>query len=230
MADLPRSIKNQYCISMLPWVQCCSWGSRWLTGQTCHISGCLWPGWGPGGGAPHSRWWCEEGQQRTIQTHQAPDTGINRKMNLAQPIDQLLKQKQEVVWNLCYYLDGDEDESNDELGGWADEFWWSHRPLALFKDAVDAVGFGQHGRVSDGHAKAQQEAPECTNYHTWLRNHQEGDQVDQEDTCTGRQTIQFRFILMNLTAGQIIRNGINGNIDIRANLTLQEKKQKNKTV
>lgn len=88
------------------------------------------------------------------------------------------------MWRLWTHLDTDEDEGDDQLGCGADEFGRGHRPLALFKDAVDAVGFGQHGRVGDGHAEAQQEAPECTNYHTWLRNHQEGDQVDQEDTCS----------------------------------------------
>lgn len=97
--------------------------------------------------------------------------------------DKLLTQRQEVAQRLCSHLDGDEDEGDDELGGGADEFGRGHRPLALLEDAVDAVGFGQHGGVGDGHAEAQQEAPECTSHRTWLRDHQEGDQVDQEDTC-----------------------------------------------
>lgn len=81
------------------------------------------------------------------------------------------------------HLDGDEHKGDDELGGGADELGRGHRPLPLLKDAVDAVGFGQHGGVSDGHAEAQQEAPECTHHHAWLGDHQECDQVDQEDTC-----------------------------------------------
>lgn len=84
------------------------------------------------------------------------------------------------------HLDGDEDEGDDELGGGADEFGGGHRPLALLEDAVDTVGFGQHGRVGDGHAEAQQEAPERTDDHAWLGNHQEGDQVYQEDTWRGK--------------------------------------------
>lgn len=94
-----------------------------------------------------------------------------------------LKQRQEVEWRPFSHLDRDEDKGDDELGRRADEFGWGHRPLPLLKDAVDAVGFGQHGRVGDGHAKTQQEATECTNHHSWLRNHEEGDQVDQKDSC-----------------------------------------------
>lgn len=80
------------------------------------------------------------------------------------------------------YLDRNEDKCDDKLRGGAYEFGRSHRLLALFKDPVNAVGLSQHGGVSDGHAKAQQEAPECAHHRTWLCDHQEGYQVDQKDT------------------------------------------------
>lgn len=106
------------------------------------------------------------------------------------------------------HLDRDEGEGDEKLGGWANEFGWSHWLLALFEDAVDAIGFGQHGRVGDSHAKAQKQATECTNHHTWLRNHQKGDQVDQEDTCrkTEARVITSDWILVKvlLKSGYIL--------------------------
>ena len=150
------TLQDRYWINMLPWVRCCSWGSRWLTGQTCHTSGCLGQGWGSEGGAPHNQWWCEEGRRQTTQTHRGPNTHTHThthtQTDKLESCDKLLKHKQEVIWNS--HLDRNEDEGDNELGGGADEFWRSHRPLALFKDAVDAVGFGQHGGVGDGHTKA----------------------------------------------------------------------------
>lgn len=83
---------------------------------------------------------------------------------------------------MCAHLDRDEDEGDNKLGGGTDEFGRGHGPLALFKDAVDAVCFGQHGGVGNGHAEAQQKAPKRTGHNAWLCDHQEGDQVDQEDT------------------------------------------------
>lgn len=81
------------------------------------------------------------------------------------------------------HLDGDEHKGDDELGGRADELGRGHRPLPLLKDAVDAVGFGQHGGIGDGHAEAQHKAAERTHHHAWLGDHQERYKVDQEDTC-----------------------------------------------
>lgn len=54
---------------------------------------------------------------------------------------------------VCTHLDRNENEGDEKLGGGTNEFGRGHRPLALFKNAVDAVGFGEHGRVSDGHAE-----------------------------------------------------------------------------
>lgn len=55
------------------------------------------------------------------------------------------------------HLEGDEDEGDDELRCRADELRRRHRLLALFENAVDAVGFGQHGRVGDAHPEAEQQ-------------------------------------------------------------------------
>lgn len=79
------------------------------------------------------------------------------------------------------YLHRDQNEGDDELRGRTDELWRRHRFLALFKDAVDPVGFGQHGGIADAHSEPQKQPAEGANRHAGLGDHEEGDQVNEED-------------------------------------------------
>lgn len=53
----------------------------------------------------------------------------------------------------AHELQRDEAEGDDQLGSRADEPRGTHRLLALLKDAVDAVGFGEQRGVADAHAE-----------------------------------------------------------------------------
>lgn len=79
------------------------------------------------------------------------------------------------------YLHWDEYKGDNQLRGGADELRRGDRLLALFEDAVDPVGLGEHGRVADAHAEPQQQPAEGAHDHAGLRYHEEGDEVDKED-------------------------------------------------
>lgn len=79
------------------------------------------------------------------------------------------------------YLHWDEYKGDNQLRSGADELWGCDWLLALFKDAVDPVGLGEHGRITDAHTKPQQQPSESAHSHTGLSNHEEGDEVDKKD-------------------------------------------------
>ena len=87
------------------------------------------------------------------------------------------------LWDKPTYLYWDEYEGDNQLRGGADEFRRTDRDLALFEDAVNPVGLGEHGRIADAHAKPQQQPAEGAHGHTGLSYHEEGDEVDEEDAC-----------------------------------------------
>lgn len=88
---------------------------------------------------------------------------------------------------LSSYLYWDEYKGDDELRSRADEFWGCDRLLALFKDAVNPIGLGEHGCVADAHAQTQQQPAEGTHGYAGLSYHEERDEVDEEDA--GQQHI-----------------------------------------
>lgn len=81
------------------------------------------------------------------------------------------------------YLHRDEYKGDNQLGGWTDEFGGRDRLLALFEDAVDPVGLGEHGGVADAHPEPQQQPAEGAHGRAGLGYHEEGDEVDEEDAC-----------------------------------------------
>ena len=83
--------------------------------------------------------------------------------------------------NAYAYLHGDEYEGDDQLRGGTDEFRGRDRLLALFEDAVDPVGLGEHGGVADAHAEPQQQPAEGAHGYARLGYHEEGNEVDEED-------------------------------------------------
>lgn len=80
------------------------------------------------------------------------------------------------------YLHWDEDEGDNQLGGGTNKFRGRDRLLALFENAIDPVGLGEHSRVADAHSESQQQPSEGAHSHARLSYHEEGDEVDEEDT------------------------------------------------
>ncbi len=80
------------------------------------------------------------------------------------------------------HLYWDQYEGDHKLRCGADEFWRRDRLLALLEDAVDPVGLCKHGWVRNAHAQPQQQPAESTHHRPRLSDHQEGDEVDEEDS------------------------------------------------
>ena len=79
------------------------------------------------------------------------------------------------------HLHGGEAEGDDELRSGADEGRGRDRALPLLKDAVDAVGLGEQGRVAEGGSQAEEEPAGSADSRPGLGHHEEGDRVDEED-------------------------------------------------
>lgn len=78
-------------------------------------------------------------------------------------------------------LDGYQARSDGQLRRWADEPGSRHGLLTLLEYAVNPVGLGQEGRVTDAHPQAQEHPPEGAHRHVGLGDHQERDDVAEED-------------------------------------------------
>ena len=83
--------------------------------------------------------------------------------------------------SLRTHLHGSEAEGDDELRSGADERRRRDGALPLLKDAVDAVGLGEQGRVAEGGAKAEEESAGGADGRSGLSHHEEGDGIDEED-------------------------------------------------
>ena len=85
------------------------------------------------------------------------------------------------TWSPRTHLQGSEAEGDDELRSGADEGRRRDGALPLLKDAVDAVGLGEQGRVAEGGAEAEEESAGGADRRSGLGHHEEGDGVDEED-------------------------------------------------
>jgi len=72
-------------------------------------------------------------------------------------------------------------ERDGQLGGRGNQLGRAHGHGALLEDAVDAVGFGEQGGVTDAHAQTQEDPPHGADPHIGGGDHEEGGGVTEED-------------------------------------------------